>query len=464
MAASGGNLYDLIVIGSGPGGYTAAIRASQLGMKTAIVERSELGGVCLNWGCIPTKALLRSAEIYHLMRRASEFGLTAPSVGHDWGRVIKRSRDVADRMSKGVAFLMKKNGIDILAGGGKLGEKVGEVLRDGEPFRAKNVMIAAGGRPRPLPGVPYDGERIISSREAMILPELPQRVLIVGGGAIGVEFAYFYSSFGAKVTIVEMLEHLLPIEDDEVGKELEKSLSKKGIAIKTATKVESLKRDGKVVRAVLKVPNGTEPIEADVALVAVGVAGNVEELGLESAKVHNEKGVIRVDAYMRTNVPGITAIGDIVGPPLLAHVASSEGIVAVEKIAGHDRPGMDYRRVPGCTYCQPQVASVGLTERAARERGYAIKVGRFPLRASGKAVAAGETEGFAKVIVGDPYGEILGVHMIGIEATEVIAEASLAISTEATAEAILETIHAHPTVAEAILEATANALGAAINI
>lgn len=329
---------------------------------------------------------------------------------------------------------------------------------------AKNVMIAAGGRPRPLPGVPFDGERIISSREAMTLSERPERMLIVGAGAIGVEFAYFYSSFGTKVTLVEMLDHLLPVEDEEVAKELERSFSKKGIAIRTATKVSSLTRDGEIVRAVLNGAKGEEKIEADVALVAIGVAGNVEDLGLEQAKVHHEKGVVRVDAHMRTNVPGITAIGDIVGPPLLAHVASTEGIVAVEGIAGHDRPGMDYRRVPGCTYCHPQVASIGLTERAARERGYAIKVGRFPIRASGKAVAAGETEGFAKVIVGDPYGEILGIHVIGIEATEIIAEASLAMTMEATAATILETIHAHPTVAEVILEATANALGAAINI
>jgi dihydrolipoamide dehydrogenase len=463
MAVSGGNSYDLIVIGSGPGGYTAAIRASQLGMKTAIVERSELGGICLNWGCIPTKALLRSAEIYHLMRRASEFGLTATETGYDWGRVIKRSRDVADRMSKGVAFLMKKNGIDFLVGRGVLGERPGEVLVDGQAVAAKNIMIAAGGRSRPLPGVPFDGERIISSREAMVLPERPERILIIGAGAIGVEFAYFYSAFGTKVTLVEMLDRLLPVEDDEIAKELERSFSKKGIAIRTGTKVASLAREGKIVRAVLSGPKGEEQVEADVVLVAVGVAGNVEDLGLEQAKVHHEKGMIRVDAHMRTNVPGITAIGDIVGPPLLAHVASTEGIVAVEGIAGHDRPGMDYRRVPGCTYCQPQVASIGLTERAARERGYAIKVGRFPLRASGKAVAAGESEGFAKVIVGDPYGEILGIHLIGMEATEVIAEASLAMTTESTAATILETIHAHPTVAEVILEATANALGSSIN-
>jgi dihydrolipoamide dehydrogenase len=464
MTAAGGKSYDLVVIGSGPGGYTAAIRASQLGMKAAIVEAAELGGVCLNWGCIPTKALLRSAELYQLMRRASEFGLAAADPGYDWGRVIKRSRDIADRMNKGVSFLMKKNGIDVLVGRGRLADAKGKIFVNEEPVAAKQVMIATGGRPRPMPGAAFDGERIITSREAMSLPERPERLLIVGAGAIGVEFAYFYATFGTKVTLVEMLGRLLPLEDDEISKELERSFAKKGIVIRTGTKVTALKRDGKLVRAVLSGPNGEEKIEADVALVAIGVMGNVEDVGLELANVYHEKGMIRVDARMRTNVPGITAIGDVVGPPLLAHVASAEGIVAVETLSGRERPGMDYRKVPGCTYCQPQVASIGLTERAARERGYPFKVGRFPLRASGKAVAAGETEGFAKVIVGDPYGEILGIHLIGTEATEVIAEASLALSSEATARTVLETIHAHPTIAEAILEATANALGESINV
>lgn len=464
MAAQGAKSYDLVVIGSGPGGYTAAIRASQLGMKTAIVEQAELGGICLNWGCIPTKALLKSAELYETMRKASEYGLSAGEVGFDFGKVIQRSRGVADRMNKGVAFLMKKNAIDVLTGRGRLGNRQGSVVVGEEEIAAKHIMVATGARPRGIPGVAFDGERIITSREAMILPERPERMLIVGAGAIGVEFAYFYASFGTRVTIVEMLDHLLPIEDEEIGKELERSFSKKGIAIRTKTKVASLVRDGKSVRATIAGPKGEETVEADVALVAIGVQGNVEEIGLERAGVHHEKGAIKVDAHMRTTAPGIVAIGDIVGPPLLAHVASTEGIVAVETLAGHDRPGIDYRKVPGCTYCHPQVASVGLTEKAARERGYEIKVGRFPFRAAGKAVAAGDTEGFTKVIVDAAYGGILGVHMIGPEVTELIAEASLAVASEATAQTILDTIHAHPTLAEAMLEATANALGESINI
>ncbi len=464
MAAESRNSYDLIVMGSGPGGYTAAIRAAQLGMKTAIVEAAELGGVCLNWGCIPTKALLRSAELYQLMRRAGDFGLIAGEPSYDWASVIRRSRDVADRMNKGVAFLMKKNGIDVHAGRGRLGGAAGKVLVGDSELSAKHVMLATGGRPRGIPGVTIDNERIVTAREAMILPERPDRILIVGAGAIGVEFAYFYASFGARVTLVEMLDRILPIEDEEISKELTRSFSKKGIEIRTSTKVSALTRDGKVVRAVLAGPKGEETVEADIALVAIGVQGNVEDLGLEDAKVHHERGFIKVDAQMRTTTPGIVAIGDVVGPPLLAHVASTEGIVAVEAMGGRERAGMDYRKIPGCTYCQPQVASIGLTERAARERGYEIKVGRFPMRASGKAVAAGETEGLAKVIVGSQYGEILGIHLIGAEATEVIAEASLAMASEATAATILDTIHAHPTIAEAIMEATANALGESINI
>jgi dihydrolipoamide dehydrogenase len=464
MTAETGGNYDLVIIGSGPGGYTAAIRASQLGMKTAIVEAAELGGVCLNWGCIPTKALLRSAEIYGLMRRAGDFGLSSTDVGFDWSKVIRRSREVAERMNKGVAFLMKKNGIDVHVGRGRIGEKPGTVEVAGATLGCRNIMIATGGRPRMIPGITADGERILTSHEAMILPERPERILIVGAGAIGVEFAYFYASFGTKVTLVEMLPQLLPIEDEEIAKELGRAFSKKGIVSRVSTKVASLQREGKIVRAVLNGPSGEETIEADVALIAIGVTGNVEEIGLEGAKVHHEKGFIQVDAHMRTTTPGIVAIGDVVGPPLLAHVASAEGIVAVETLAGHQRPGMDYRRVPGCTYCHPQVASVGLTEKAARERGYEVKVGKFPFRALGKAVAAGETDGLAKVVIDGRYGEVLGIHLIGAEATEVIAEASLALSVEATAETIVSTIHAHPTMAEGILEATANALGESINI
>jgi len=456
--------WDLVVIGSGPGGYTAAIRAAQLGMSVAIAERAELGGVCLNWGCIPTKALLTSAERHHEMRRASDFGLAAEGISFDWGAIIRRSRNAADRMNKGVAFLMKKNGIEILSGRARLGGAQGEVLVEGTRVAAKQVLIATGARARPLPGIPFDRERIVSAADAMVRKERPSRLLIVGAGAIGVEFAYFFSSFGTKVTLVEMLSHLLPIEDEEIGKELERSFSKKGIAIRLSTKVAALRREGEGVRATLAGPKGEETVEADLALVAVGVQGNVEDLGLEQAGVHHERGAIQVDARMKTSTPGIWAIGDVVGPPWLAHVAAAEGIVAVETMAGHDRPGIDHRKVPGCTYCHPQVASVGLTEKAARERGYEIKVGRFPMRACGKAVAAGETEGFAKVIVGARYGEILGVHMIGASVTEAIGEASLALAGEVTAEALLDAIHAHPTVTETIAEATANALGEAINI
>lgn len=464
MAANNGKRYDLVVIGSGPGGYSGAIRAAQLGMKTAVVEAEELGGICLNWGCIPTKALLKSAELFDLMRRAAEFGLSAGEPAFDWSKVIQRSRAAAARMNKGVAYLMKKNGIEVLRGRGRLAGPPGAIRVDDEPVEAGNVLLATGGRPREIPGVPFDRERILTSREAMALPERPERMLIIGGGAIGVEFAYFYASLGTKVTLVEMLDRLLPIEDEEVSRELERSFSKKGIGIRTSTKVHSLARDGKVVRTELSGPKGTEKVEADVALVAVGVRGNVEEIGLEEAKVHNEKGRILVDGWFRTSAERVLAIGDVIGPPLLAHVAAAEGIAAVERLAGKDRPAIDYRKIPACTFCQPQVASIGLTERQAREQGHEIKVGKFPMRASGKAVAAGETEGFAKVVIAEPYGEILGVHLIGAEATEVIAEAALAMAAEATAATILGTVHAHPTIAETILEATGAALGEAINL
>lgn len=464
MATDSGKSYDLVVIGSGPGGYTAAIRASQLGMKTAILEKAELGGVCLNWGCIPTKALLRSAEILTLIRRATDFGLSASEPGFDFGKVIKRSRDVADRMNKGVAFLMKKNSVDIYPVRGRLGDRSRTVIAGDQVIGATKVMIATGARPRSIPGLEPDGVRIITSREAMTLPEPPGRMLIIGAGAIGVEFAYFYSSFGTKVTLVEMLPHLLPIEDEEMSKELERAFTKKGIAWRTSTKVASVERGEKSIRAILAGPKGEEKVEADIALVAIGVKGNVEDIGLEEAQVHHERGIIQVDSRMRTSNPDIVAIGDVVGPPLLAHVASAEGIVAVETLAGKDREGIDYNKVPGCTYCQPQVASIGLTEKSAIERGYTVKVGRFPMRASGRAVAAGETEGLAKVVIDEKYGEVLGVHLVGPEVTEVIAEASMALAGEATSEAIVRAIHAHPTIAEVILEATENAFGQAINI
>ena len=460
--------FDCVVIGSGPGGYVAAIRAAQLGLKTAVIEREAPGGVCLNWGCIPTKALLKSAEVLQTLRHAQDFGLSAGDVKFDFPGVVQRSRKVVEKMTKGVEFLFKKNKIELILGTGKLrpGNVVAVTDKNGVETTVgyKNVIIATGARARTFPSLPVDGERVITYRHALDLRTCPQKLLVVGAGAIGIEFAYFYSSFGAEVTVVELLDAVLPIEDQEVSKLLEKSFKKAGIQIKTQTQVESLVRKGQGVSAILKSGDRVEQWDGDYCLVAVGVQGNSENLGLEEVGVKLEKSFIKVDKFYQTGVPGIYAIGDIVGPPWLAHVASHEGIIAAEHLAGQHPHPLDYRGVPGCTYCQPQVASIGLTEKAATATGKKIRIGRFPFSASGKAVATGETEGFVKVIIDAEIEEVLGIHIIHPEATELIGEASIIHSHEGIASSVLNTIHAHPTLSEALMEAMGDALGRAIHI
>lgn len=463
--------FDLIVIGSGPGGYVAAIRASQLGMRTAIVERDRLGGVCLNWGCIPTKALLKNAELYRLFKKSEEFGISHENLRFDFPKIVERSRAVADKSAKGVTFLMKKNNIAVFSGTGKLAGKSTVEVYDAdekikETLTASRVMIATGARAKALPGVAFDGKRIISSTEAMILKEVPKSLLIIGAGAIGVEFAYFYNAFGTAVTLVEMMPAILPIEDHEISELLARSLKKSGIQILTQSKVSSLKTGKEGVDAVVVNAKGeASQVKAEVALMAVGVTGNVEGLGLEAAGVKLEKGHIPVDANFQTNVQDVYAIGDVIGPPWLAHVASAEAISAVEGMAGvEERQKVVYEAIPGCTYCQPQVASLGLTEQRAREKGYQVKIGKFPFSASGKARATGETEGLVKLIFDAKYGELLGAHILGSEATEMIAELGLAKNLEATYQEILKTVHAHPTLSEAIMEAAGDAAGEAINL
>jgi len=459
--------FDLVIIGSGPGGYVAAIRASQLGLKTAIVEKDKIGGVCLNWGCIPTKALLKSAEVYHQLIRADEFGVSAKDISFDFPKIIKRSRDVALRNSKGVEYLFKKNKIDLIQGSGRIIEKGKvEISKDGKPIEtlsAKNIVIATGARPRTFPNMKIDGKQVITSTEAMLLQQPPKSMIIIGAGAIGVEFGYFYNAFGTKVTIVEMMPNILPIEDKEISKLLESNLKKSGIEILTDSKVDIV-TSGKEAKVVLTAKGEKKELKADVVLVAIGVQGNVENIGLESVGVKVEKGWIQVDDFGRTNIDGIYAIGDVAGPPWLAHVASKEGIVCVEKIAGKNPQPIDWNNIPGCTYCQPQVASIGLTEEKALESGYKIKIGRFPFTANGKARAIGETDGLVKLIFDEKYGELLGAHILGVDATEMIAELGLAKNLEATPEGIFNTIHAHPTLSESIMEAAENAEGHAIHI
>jgi len=457
--------YDVAIIGGGPGGYVAAIRAAQLGKKTVIIERAALGGICLNWGCIPTKALLKSAEVLRSAQKAKKYGVSVGDVGVDFPAVIGRSRQVAESLSKGVDFLMKKNKVNVIAGSARLlGD--GQVLIDTDTqISADNIIIATGARPRPMPGASFDGTVIISSKEAMNLPEIPKRLVIVGAGAIGVEFADFYAAMGSQVTLIEMLPQLLPIEDEEVSAELEKLFKRKKIKALTETRVENISISNNQAR--IKVRTKKDEIlelEADRVLVAIGVQGNVEDLGLNSAGVDLEKGWIKTNKYMQTSASGIYAIGDVAGPPWLAHVASHEGITAVEHLAGLNVKPMSYDNVPGCTYCSPQVASIGLTEKAAREAGYELKIGKFPYRVSGKAMAAGETDGFTKLIFDAKYGELLGAHIIGAEATELIAEIGIARSLEVTHEAILETMHAHPTLSEMISEATGLALDRGIHL
>jgi dihydrolipoamide dehydrogenase len=466
--------WDLVVLGGGPGGYVAGIRAGQLGLKVAVAEAERVGGICLNWGCIPTKALLKNAEIYEHVQEALTWGLIIDGLGLDFPKVIKRSRDVSDRLTKGVAALLKKYKCELVSGRGRIardpsgtGFLVAVTGPDGalQTLSAERVMIATGARPRQIPGLPFDREVILTSREAMTLPEVPKSLLIVGAGAIGVEFAYMYRVFGAKVTLVEMLDHILPVEDDEIALELEKIFRKSGVEVFPRTRVERLERTEHGVKGILQTPTGPVQVEAERALIAIGLQGNVENLGLEELGITPQRSFIPVDKIRyETSVPGIFAIGDVIGPPLLAHVASAEALAAVERIAGHERPAIDYGRIPGCTYCRPQVASIGLTERAAREKGIELKIGRFPFRASGKSLAINETQGFVKILFDAKYGGVVGAHILGSEATEMIAEVGLGMTLETTGREILDTIHAHPTLSEAVMEATGAAYGESINV
>ena len=460
--------YDVIVLGSGPGGYPAAIRASQLGKKVAIVEKESLGGVCLNWGCIPTKALLKSAQVYEYVKHAADYGITIQNHSYDFGGVIKRSRGVADKMSKGVQFLMKKNKIDVIMGNGILlaPDKLEVTAADGTKsiHEAKNIIIATGGRARQLPNMLIDGKKILGYREAMVLPTQPKSMIICGSGAIGSEFAYFYNSMGTKITIVEFMPRIVPVEDEDISKELEKQFKKQGMDIMTNSEVLKVDTSGEGVKATVKTATGEVILEADILLSAVGVAANIENIGLEALGIKTEKGKIVVDAFGQSSVAGIYAIGDCTAGQALAHVAAKEGINAAEHIAGHHPDPVDYNNVPGCTYCTPEIASVGYTEKAAKDAGYEIKVGKFPFMASGKASAAGATEGFVKVIYDAKYGEFLGCHMIGMNVTEMIGEAVVARKLETTAHEILNAIHPHPTMSEGLKEATAMAYGEAIDV
>ncbi len=460
--------YDLVVIGGGPGGYTAAIRAAQLGMKTAIVERDRLGGICLNWGCIPTKALLKNAEVLLTMKNAATWGISYDNLRVDFGKIIQRSRGIADRISKGVEFLMKKNKIEHLHGEARLAApgRV-DVAAEGTPadrLSAKHVILATGARPRTIPGVALDRKKVITSTEAMSLTKQPATLIILGAGAIGIEFAYFYNALGTRVTVVEMMPGILPIEDRELTKMLESSLRKQGIEILTETKVERVTPGGGDVTVSVSGPSGAREIKGELALMAVGVQGNVEHLGLEELGVAVERSHIKVDRDYRTSVSGVYAIGDVIGPPWLAHVASAEGIHCVEAIAGKQPAPLDYSSIPGCTYCQPQVASVGLTEEKAIAEGHELRIGRFPFRPLGKAVAINETEGMVKLIFDAKYGELLGAHILGSDATEMIAELVVAKKLETTGEQLFHAVHAHPTLGEAVMEAAAAAYGEAINI
>ncbi len=460
--------FDVVVIGGGPGGYVAAIRASQLGFNTACVEAKDLGGICLNWGCIPTKSLLKNAEVWSYIQNAENYGISIENASFDFSKIIQRSRGVADKMSKGVAFLFKKYKVTHIHAYGKISAQgvVGTYDKQGahlDDIQAKHIIIATGARPRAIPGVEFDGKNIISYFEAMSLPSLPGSMIVLGAGAIGVEFAYFYHTLGTKVTLVEMMPNILPIEDEEVSKELERQFRKKGITLKTNTTVEQVEHTETGVRVNVKTAKGTEQLDTDVALMSIGIRGNVENIGLESVGVELDRGYIKVDSNYTTNVPGIYAVGDVIGPPWLAHVASAEGIHCVEAIAGKKPHPINYENIPGCTYCQPQVASVGLTEKKAREQGYEVKVGKFPFTASGKAIASGHPEGFVKMIFDAEYGQLLGTHIIGSEATELIAEATLGRTLETTEHEVIKTIHAHPTLSEAVMEAAAVAYDESVN-
>ncbi|WP_069677843.1 dihydrolipoyl dehydrogenase [Formosa sp. Hel1_33_131] len=455
--------YDVIVLGSGPGGYVTAIRASQLGLKTAVIEKESLGGVCLNWGCIPTKALLKSAQVFEYLKHANDYGLTVKEFDKDFDAVVNRSRNVADGMSKGVQFLMKKNKIDVISGYGTLkpGKKVDV---DGTEYSADHIIIATGARSRELPNLPQDGEKVIGYRKAMTLEKQPKKLIIVGSGAIGVEFAYFYNSMGTDVTVVEYLPRIVPVEDEDVSKQLERSFKKSGIKVLTSTEVTSVDTSGEGVKATIKTKKGEEVLEADMVLSAVGIKTNIENIGLEDVGIVVDRDKILVNDFYQTNIPGYYAIGDVTPGPALAHVASAEGILCVEKIAGQHVEAIDYGNIPGCTYCTPEIASVGLTEAQAKDKGIDIKVGKFPFSASGKASAGGHKEGFVKVIFDAKYGEWLGCHMIGTGVTDMIAEAVLGRKLETTGHEVLKTIHPHPTMSEAVMEAVADAYGEVIHI
>ena len=460
--------YDIIIVGSGPGGYVTAIRASQLGFKTAVVEKESLGGVCLNWGCIPTKALLKSAQVYNYLKHVDQYGLKAESIDKDFNAVVSRSRNIANGMSKGVQFLMKKNKIDIIDGFGKVktGKKVAVTSEDGKvkEYSADHIIIATGARSRELPNLPQDGEKVIGYRKAMTLASQPSSMIVVGSGAIGVEFAHFYNAMGTKVTIVEYLPNLVPLEDKDVSKQFERSFKKAGIKVMTNASVESVDTSGKGIKATVKTKKGEEILEADIVLSAVGIKTNIENIGLEDLGIITDRDKILVNDWYQTNIPGYYAIGDVVPGPALAHVASAEGITCVEKIAGLHSEKIDYGNIPGCTYASPEIASVGLTEDQAKDQGYEIKVGKFPFSASGKATAAGTPDGFVKVIFDAKYGEWLGCHMIGAGVTDMIAEAVLGRKLETTGHEVLKTIHPHPTMSEAVMEAVADAYDEVIHL
>lgn len=461
--------YDIIVIGSGPGGYVTAIRAAQLGFKTAVVEKENLGGICLNWGCIPTKALLKSAHVFHYLKHAEDFGLNkVENPSFDFTKVVERSRGVASKMSGGIQFLMKKNKIDVIKGTATVqkGKKISVKDAEGKTteYSADHIIIATGARSRELPNLPQDGKKVIGYRQALTLPKQPKSMIVVGSGAIGVEFADFYNTMGTKVTIVEFMPNILPVEDEEVSKHMEKSLKKAGIEIMTSSSVEAVDTSGEGVKAKVKTANGEITLEADILLSAVGIQANIENIGLEDVGIQTDKGRILVNEWYETSVPGYYAIGDVIPTQALAHVASAEGITCVEKIKGIHTEKIDYGNIPGCTYCSPEVASVGLTEKQAKEKGYDIKVGKFPLSASGKATANGNTDGFIKVIFDAKYGEWLGCHMVGDGVTDMIAEAVVARKLETTGHEILKAVHPHPTVSEAVMEAVAAAYGEVIHI
>ena len=465
------NKYEIAIIGGGPGGYVAAIRAGQLGFKTVVIDTQPLGGICLNWGCIPTKSLLKNAEIFDAVKNhGDDFGIKAKELSFDFNRIIKRSRDISERITKNVEMLVKKNKVDRIKGYGKLASKnqidiYDELKKKINSITADKIIIATGARPKIIPSIPIDKKMIITSTEAMILEEQPKELIIIGAGAIGIEFAYFYNVLGTKVTVIEMLDNILPIEDKEVSQTLERSFRKRGIEILTKAVVKKAEVKGKKVNVTVEVNGETKDFSADKVLSSIGVTGNVERFGLEELGVELFKNHIKVNkSTFETNVKGIYAIGDVIGPPWLAHVASAEGIHCIEKIKGLEVQDIIYQNIPGCTYCQPQVASVGLTEQKAKDAGYEIRVGKFPFMASGKAFAVGEREGFVKLIFDAKYGEILGAHIIGAEATELIAEIGIAKSVEATGESIMKTVHAHPTLSESVMEAAANAYGESIHI